>query len=120
MVNIYTAYGINLWSFWVGKDTLENYLFGAVKLTKNTDPEKNKYPGYGVRFDARGSFLLSDGSWIGKNKVILASYLCSSLQIDNTTTKKKKNHISRYKSNRWFRYYIDCRDSINYLFYKFY
>ena len=59
MVNIYTAYGINLWSFWVGKDdTLENSLFGAVKLTKNTDPEKNKYPGYGVRFDTRGSFFV--------------------------------------------------------------
>ena len=62
-------------------------------------------------------FLLSDGSWIGKNKVILASDLCSSLQIDNT---KKKNHLSWYKSNRWFRYYIDSRDSINYLPYKFY
>ena len=47
-----------MWSFWVGKDTLENYLFGAVKLTKNTDPENNKYPGYGVRFDARGSFFV--------------------------------------------------------------
>ena len=33
-------------------------------------------------------FLLSDGSWIGKNKVILASDLCSSLQIDNTKKKR--------------------------------
>ena len=36
--------------------TLENCLFGAVKLTKNTDIDKYKYSGYGIRFDRRGTF----------------------------------------------------------------
>ena len=33
--------------------TLENCLFGAVKLTKNVDIDKYRYPGYGVGFDRR-------------------------------------------------------------------
>ena len=33
--------------------TLENCLFGAVKLTKNVDIDKCKYSGYGVGFDRR-------------------------------------------------------------------
>ena len=31
--------------------TLVNCLFGAVKLTKNVDPDKCKYSGYGIGFD---------------------------------------------------------------------
>ena len=52
-VNIYIVYDVNLWLFTVGQDfTLRNYLFRAVKLTKNADPDKYKCSGYGVRFDA--------------------------------------------------------------------
>ena len=36
--------------------TLGNCLFGAVKLTKNTDIDKYGYPGYGIRLDRHGSF----------------------------------------------------------------
>ena len=28
-------------------------MFGAVKVTKNADPDKCKYSGYGIEFDAR-------------------------------------------------------------------
>ena len=31
--------------------TLENYVFGAVKLTKNADIDKYGYFGYGIGFD---------------------------------------------------------------------
>ena len=34
----------------------------AVKPTKITDPDKHKYSGYGMGFDSRSEFLLSDGS----------------------------------------------------------
>ena len=59
MVNIYIVNEIHMSPFSVGKDfLLGNSLFGAVKLTKNADPDKYKYSGYGIGFDARGSFLL--------------------------------------------------------------
>ena len=41
--------------------------FGAVKLTKNVDFDQYSYSGYGIGFDACGSFLLSDGAGFGKN-----------------------------------------------------
>ena len=40
-VNIYSVSEIKLWLFTVGKDSmLWNWLFGAVNLTTNADPEK--------------------------------------------------------------------------------
>ena len=49
--------------------TLGNCLFGAVKLTKNTDPDKYKYSSYVLRFDSGSEFLWTDGSY-GKNIII--------------------------------------------------
>ena len=48
---------------------LQNYFFGAVKLTKNVDPDKYKYSDYGIGFDASRRFSLSDDSWFGKNVI---------------------------------------------------
>ena len=42
-----------------------NSLPRAVKLTKDVDPDKYKYSGYGIGFNACGSFLLSDGRGCG-------------------------------------------------------
>ena len=36
--------------------TLENCLFGSVKLTKNSDTDKYGYSGYGTGFDRKGFF----------------------------------------------------------------
>ena len=56
-----------IWSNTQGADfVLQNYLFRAVKLTKNVDPDKYKYSDYGIGFDACRSFSLSDDSWFGK------------------------------------------------------
>ena len=53
MVNIYFIYKIRLWAFNIGKDfALRNYLFGAVKLTDNADPDQYKYFGYYIGFHA--------------------------------------------------------------------
>ena len=58
------------WSNTQGADfALQNYLFGAVKLTKNVDPDKYIYSDYGVGFDACRRFSLSDDSWFGKNVI---------------------------------------------------
>ena len=54
----------------VGKDfALGNSLFGDFRLTKNADPDNYKYSGYGIGFDARGRFLFTDGSMIGKQVI---------------------------------------------------
>ena len=59
-----------------------NCLFGSVNLTKNADPDKYKYSGYGIGFDSCSEFLFTDGSF-GKNVIIFGVYMRSSVHIDN-------------------------------------
>ena len=86
--NIYIVYEINLWPFNVGKFfMLVNSLLAIIKLTKDPDPDKYEYFGYGIRFYARGSFSLSDGSWFCKNGIIFTADMSSFIHVDN----KKRN-----------------------------
>ena len=55
-VNIYIVYKISKSINISDYPTLENCLFGAVNLTKNTDIDKYKYSGYGIGFHRHGSF----------------------------------------------------------------
>ena len=48
--------------------TLENCLFGSVKLTKNADINKYGYSGYGIGFDGKGSYSVANE--IGRNVII--------------------------------------------------
>ena len=61
--------------------------FGAVKLTKNTTGfDKYKYSGYGIQFNARGSFSVFDGSGFATNVIIFCADLSLyeiSLHVDN-------------------------------------
>ena len=85
VVNIYILSDIDSWSIIQGADlALGNSLFGAFRLIDNADPDKYKYSGYGIGFDARRSFSLSDGSRFGKYVTIFDMSL--SVHID---TKKK-------------------------------
>ena len=73
-------------------------MFGALKLTKNADPNRYSYPGHGIGFDAKGFFSLSDGSGFGKN-VIIGADSSSSKYVDNG-----KRYIDFWsKHNRWIR-----------------
>ena len=56
-------------------------MFGAVSLTKNTDIDKNKYSGYGIGFDRRGTFSLGNG--FGQNVINFGVDMSSSVHIDN-------------------------------------
>ena len=38
-------------------------MFGAVMLTKNDDPDKYEYSGYGIRFDGSSEFPWVDVTW---------------------------------------------------------
>ena len=62
--------------------TLENCLFGAIKLTKNSDVDKHNYSGYGIGFDSRGSFSHPiEGN--GTNIIIFGADLSSSVHANN-------------------------------------
>ena len=77
IVNIYIVYRVTPAS----KDssvTLQNCLFGAVKLTKNTNIE------CGIRFDSRGSFLHQNGGYV-RNTIIFGADMRSSTQANNKT-----------------------------------
>ena len=57
-------------------------MFESAKLTKNADPNKYKYIGYGMGFDSCSEFLLTDGSY-GKKFVIFEADKSSSMHVDN-------------------------------------
>ena len=81
VVNIYIVYeiegSVNISSY----PTLENFLFGAVKLTNHVDVDLYKYSGYGIGFDRKGFY--SFGDEVGRNVIILRVDMSSSPYIDN-------------------------------------
>ena len=62
--------------------TLDNCLLGAMKLTKNADPDKYGYKDYGIGFDACSQFSFPDGSW-GKDVIIFGVDNSFSVHVDN-------------------------------------
>ena len=57
VINIYIIYKIDPISSTRNTDyTIQNALFGAMKITKNADYSKNNYTGYGLCFDEGGEF----------------------------------------------------------------
>ena len=65
--------------------TLENCLFGAVKLTKHADADLYKYSGYGIGFGRKGSYSIGDD--VGRIVIIFGADMSSYSRIDN----KKKD-----------------------------
>ena len=64
--------------------TLENILFGAFKITKNSDIYKYKYSAYGIGFDARGTFSFARGSF-AQNVTVFGAYMSISVHANNRT-----------------------------------
>ena len=64
---------------------LKDCLFGAIKFTKNADPDKYSYSGHGIGFDSCSLFLFPGFDWV-KN-VIYGVDNSFSVHIDN----KKKD-----------------------------
>ena len=87
ILNIYIVYEINRNFNNSSYATLENCLFGAVKLTNHPDIDQYKYFGYGIGFDRKGFFSL--GNETGTNAVIFGIDISSSSHIDN-----RKKYIS--------------------------
>ena len=58
IVNIYIVYEIDRYVNISSYSTMENCLFGAVKLTKHVDFDLYKYFGYGIGFDRKVFFQM--------------------------------------------------------------
>ena len=82
IVNVYIVYEISKNINISDYPTLENCLFGAVKLTKNADIDKYVYSGYGIGFDRHGIFSFP-GTRLGTNVIIFGVDMSSSTKIDN-------------------------------------
>ena len=81
------VYELDAWSKDLNIDfTLKDCLFGSVKLTKNFDPDKYKYSGYGIGFDSRSVFSLQNFDW-SENVIIFGVDMSSSVLVNS----KKKN-----------------------------
>ena len=80
-VNIYIVYDLksNLNNF---DPTLQNCLFGAIKLTKNNDIDKYKYFGYRIGFDSKGTFTYPSGGF-GENVIVFGADMTSSVHANN-------------------------------------
>ena len=81
VVNIYVVYEITNFHGINNYPTLTNALFGAVKLTKNGDIDEYKYSGYGIGFDGKGFYSISNE--IGRNVIIFEVNMDSSTNVDN-------------------------------------
>ena len=81
IVNFYIVYeieeSVNISSY----PTLENCLFGTVKLTKDVDVDLYKYSGYGIGFERKGFYSIDDE--IGRNVIIFGVDMSSPSFIDN-------------------------------------
>ena len=134
-VNVYACYELGWWSRDLDTDfTLGNCLFGSVKLTKNANPDKYKYSDYGIGFDSRSEYLLSDGSY-GKSVITFGADMISSvhvcykgkdililgegptLELDYATlTAEAKYSINFIKSNERFVLSLHCNGNNSSLF----
>ena len=89
-INIYIVYEIsknyNISSY----PTLEDCLFGAVSLTKNTNIDKYKYSGYCIEYERHGLFSHPIGG-TGRNVIIFGVDMSASTKIDN-----RKKYFNSY------------------------
>ena len=94
-VNIYIVYRLNPISSTRNTDyTIQNALFVAMKITKNTDYSKNNYTGYGLCFDEGNAFghTIREGNFDhttnARNVLIFVADMSSSVHATN-----RANHI---------------------------
>ena len=81
-MNIYIVYDLesHLNNF---DPTLENCLFGAVKMTENSDIDKYGHAGYGIGFDSKGTFSHPNGTSFDQNVIIFGADMSSSIHANN-------------------------------------
>ena len=90
VINIYVVYKLDPISSTRNTDyTIQNALFGAIKITKNADYSKNNYAGYGLCFDQGGEFSHTvrqgnfDRTTDARNVIIFGVDMSSSIHVTN-------------------------------------
>ena len=81
VANIYIVYKLKPYVNANTGLTINDCLFGAIKLTKNSDPVKYKYEGYGICFDSIWTY--SFGNEYPKNVIIFGANLKNSVHAIN-------------------------------------
>ena len=90
VINIYCVYEIQpISSSRYTTFTIQNALFGAMEITKNTDTSKHTYKGYGICFDEGGTFShrITEGgrthTTLGRNVLIVGVDMSFSVHATN-------------------------------------
>ena len=90
VINIYCVYKIDpIASTRCDTFTVQNALFGAMEITKNTDTSKYNYKGYGICFDEAGTFghTITEGNFDhitnARNVLILGADMSFSVHATN-------------------------------------
>ena len=92
--NICRVYEIDMYVN-ISHSVLENFLFGAAKLTKH-NIDLYKYSGYGIRFDRKWLFSINDE--VGRNIIIFQVDRCYFRKWGQYTEDTKKV-LFHYKKN---------------------
>ena len=108
IINIFIVYDLQSNLNYNPEFTLENCLFGAIKVTKNADVNKFKYSGYGIGFDGKGVFSHPTGSF-GNNAIIFGVDMSSSVHID---IKKRHFNFGKGSNTRIRRAFINRRKNL--------
>ena len=83
VVNIYIVYKLDTINNTRNTDyTIQNALFGALKITKIDDISKIKYEGYGICFDEGGTFTKGNIT-NGKNVILFGADMSFSIHANN-------------------------------------
>ena len=81
-VNIYIVYSLKNRSINSPDFTVQNGLFGGIKIIKDVNISNYKYSGYGICFDGKGKFSIGNIT-NGKNVIIFGVDTSSSIHVTN-------------------------------------
>ena len=84
IVNLYIVYELKNRRIDSPDFTVQNGLFGAVKITKNVNTSHYKYEGYGICFDGESSFSFGNRIYV-KNVIIFGVNTSKSSHSTNKT-----------------------------------
>ena len=108
ILSIYIVYELGASNPHKDDSTLKSPLFGAVRLTKNTDIDEYGYSDNEIGFNRKSVFSFPN-SGLGQNVVVFGVDMSSSVHFDN-----KKRHFNSWKRSnaRRFRRYTNCRKNV--------
>ena len=123
VINIYCVYELDPVDFSRNNEfTIQNALFGAIKITKNANTSKYKYKGYGICFDESEEFthVRKEGNFnhttSARNVIILGTEMSYSKHANNKANNiyvmgkdyiQKVNDTTIYAEKMFYRNFTD-------------